>query len=163
MLPSFLLVLLTSEFKNYVGPLDAISYTWCQSTNVIGELRSTGVFCGSMYQLRVPLNFSVTGSSTPWKVMAPSPMAFTVWLAHVREIRGYLWDGLIVGGSTLVGDAGSSIDDRHCVTVGGTLRGAWGLALTYSVGTCVSERVCLRGAVGLVWVCRKLQKCRLTV
>ena len=40
----------------------------------------------------------MTGSITPWKATAPSPMVSAVWLACARERRGYLWDGLRAGG-----------------------------------------------------------------
>ena len=35
-----------------------------------------------------PCMFPVTGSSTPWKAMAPSPMASSVWLDRVHDLRG---------------------------------------------------------------------------
>ena len=72
----------------------------------------------------VPLCFPVAGSSTPWKVTAPSPTVSTVWFARAHERRGYLWGGLRAGESTLGGGNGGGLGGRHGGTVSGTLRGA---------------------------------------
>ena len=52
------LVPLNGEWKNSVCTLDAVAYTLCQSTNVVGKCCSPGVFIGAAYKLRVHLNFS---------------------------------------------------------------------------------------------------------
>ena len=43
---------------------------------------------GTCISFVYPYVFPVAGSSTPWKATAPSPMASTVWLARVIELRG---------------------------------------------------------------------------
>ena len=75
-------------------------------------------------------------------------MVSTVWLACLRERRGYLWDGSCVGGSTLGGGSGGDIGGRHGGTVGGTLRGAWEYVLCCSLGSCTVARVHLGSGVG---------------
>ena len=59
------------------------------------------------------------------KAKATSPTASTVWLARVRELRGYLWGGFMVGGFTLGGGAVGGLGGNHCGTMGSTLGGAW--------------------------------------
>ena len=64
------------------------------------------------------------GSITPWKETVPSPMDSTILLARVRERRGCLWGGSIVGGSTLGGGAGGGLGGKCSGTAGGNLGGA---------------------------------------
>ena len=60
---------------------------------------------------------------------------------------GYLWGGLIVGGSTLGGGTGGGLGGKRGGNAGGTLGGVWGSAFPYSVGSGVFARVCLGGGV----------------
>ena len=91
----------------------------------------------------------MVGSITPWKSTAPSPMVYTVWLACTREHRGYLWDELIAGGSTLGGFAEGGTVDRSFGTAGSTLGGEWVSMLCRGVGDGVFARVLLGGGVGV--------------
>ena len=131
-----------------VGPLVAVSYTLRHPPNVIRKCRSPGDFIVAAYQLRVPLSFSpVAGSSTHWKVIAPSPTVSTVWMARLSERRTYLLGGLRARGSNFGGGTRGILCGRHGDTVGGTLRGAWESALPCSGGSCIFAQVRLGGGV----------------
>ena len=68
----------------------------------------------------------MVGSRTPWKVIDPSPMTSTVWLSCVRERRGYMQGGLILGASTLGVGTEAGHGGTLSVSLGGTLRGGLG-------------------------------------
>ena len=116
-----------------------------EQENAVVQVHISGVRISCVY----PRIFHVAGSSTLWKATSPNPADSTVWLACVRERRGYLWGGLRSGGSNLGGGTGGVLGRRHGGTVGGTLGGSWGSALLFSGGICIIARVCLGGGVGV--------------
>ena len=128
--------------------------------NAVVQLSLSGPLMTWVY----PWVFPVVGSSTPLKAKATSPMVSTVWLACVRERRGYLWGGSCVGGSTLGGGSGGGVGLLLGGTTGDTLGGAWGSVLCCRLGRCIVVRVCLVGwgrLSGALVAAKMLASCRM--
>ena len=121
-------------------------------TNITMSLENTLVkvsFAGPHISCMYPCVLPMAGSIAPWKATVPLPTASTENLSPVREHRGYLWDELIAGGSTLGGFAEGGTVDRSFGTAGSTLGGEWVSMLCRGVGDGVFARVLLGGGVGV--------------
>ena len=90
----------------------------------------------------------MVGSITPWKATEYSPKSSTARLACECERRGYLWGGLVYGGSNIGGGAGNGTSGGSCGAAGVTLGGVWGSALSRSMGS--GAVVWVRLVIGLV-------------
>ena len=140
--------LVVMDEEDGVSTLDAVPYTLCQTSNVVGERCGPGVFIRSAYKLCVPLGYSCGGPSTPWKATEQSSTVSTVWLACANDRREYLWGGSCVVGSILSSGSGVGLGGLLGGTAGGTLGGAWGSILYCRLGSCTVVQVCLVGWVG---------------